>query len=90
MLFQEINNTNQPDNKKIQKHIKLDPNLIINLNNIQVAYKVETSQHINLNDLITIGLNLLIKNLKQEIAKGNELKAIEYLNELQKEFINDV
>ena len=44
----------------------------------------------NLNDLITIGLNLLIKNLKQEIAKGNELKAIEYLNELQKEFIKNV
>ena len=89
MLFQEINNTNT-ENKKIQKHIKLDPNLIINLNNVQIAYKLETSQHINLNDLITIGLNLLIKNLKQEIAKGNEKQAIEYLNELKKEFINDV
>lgn len=90
MLFQEINTTNQPDKKKIEKHIKLNPNLIINLNNIQVAYKVETSQHINLNDLITLGLNLLIKDLKQEIANGNEKQAIEYLNQLKKEFISDV
>lgn len=85
MLFENINTTSQPDKKKIEKHIKLDPYLITNLNNIQIAYKVETSQHINLNDLISISINLLIKELKKEISKGNELKAIEYLTELNQE-----
>jgi len=85
MLFENINTTSQPDKKKIEKHIKLDPYLITNLNNIQIAYKVETSQHINLNDLISISINLLIKDLKKEISKGNELKAIEYLTELNQE-----
>ena len=85
MLFENINTTSQPDKKKIEKHIKLDPYLITNLNNIQIAYKVETCQHINLNDLISISINLLIKDLKKEISKGNELKAIEYLTELNQE-----
>lgn len=85
MLFENINTTSQPYKKKIEKHIKLDPYFITNLNNIQIAYKVETNQHINLNDLISISINLLIKEIKKEIAKGNETNAIQYLNQLHQE-----
>lgn len=90
MLFEDIITINQPDNKKIEKHIKLNPALLVALNNIQIAYKIETKQHINLNELVSIGLNLLIKELKKEIARTDNYKTIVYLQELKREFIEDV
>ncbi|MBQ3414953.1 MAG: hypothetical protein IJH39_06330 [Clostridia bacterium] len=85
MIFENINQTNQPDNKKIQKHISLNPEAVINLNAIQTAYKVETNEHINLNDLIAISINVLVKLIKNEIANNSELEAIKYLTKLKKE-----
>ena len=85
MIFENINQTNQPDNKKIQKHINLNPEAVINLNAIQTAYKVETNEHINLNDLIAISINVLVKLIKNEIANNSELEAIKYLTKLKKE-----
>ena len=85
MIFDSINNTTQPDNRKIQKHIALNPNAIINLNAIQTAYKVETQEHITLNELIGVSINELVKSIKNKIANGNELEAINYLKSLKNE-----
>lgn len=85
MIFENITNGNQPETKKISKHIKFNPNELINLNAIQLAYKTETNQHITLNDLVSISINLFINEIKKEIVRNNEIKAIEYIKTLKKE-----
>lgn len=83
MIFENINTANE--NKPIHKHIKLKPNHIINLNQIQTAYKSQTNQHLNLNDLIGMSINLLIKETKSQIANKSELEAINFLKELKED-----
>lgn len=81
MLFENINNSKE--NKPIHKHIKLKNRDIINLNQIQTAYKSQTNEHLNLNDLIGMSINLLIKETKSQIANKSELEAINFLKELK-------
>ena len=85
MIFENINNTNQKDSKKIKKHISLNPNAIINLNAIQTAYRVETQENITLNELIGISINVLTTLIKQEIGKTSEKEAINYLIKLKED-----
>lgn len=84
MIFENITNGNKPDNKKISKHIKFNPDELINLNAVQLAYKTQTNKHINLNELISISVNLFINEIKKEITRNNEIKAIEYIETLKK------
>ena len=47
MLFENIINDTETNNKSIDKHIKLNPSNNINLNAVQIAYKVETNEILN-------------------------------------------
>lgn len=85
MIFENINQAIEP-NKQIEKHIKLNPNVLLNLNSIQLAYKTETKKHLTFNEILNISLDLFIKDLKNEIKKTNETQAIRYLETLKKEF----
>ena len=42
MLFENIIKNNETDYKTIDKHIKLNPNSAINLNAVQIAFKLQT------------------------------------------------
>ena len=85
MIFENITQSIEP-NKQIEKHIKLNPNVLFNLNCIQLAYKTETKNNLTFNELVNISLDLFIKDLKNEIKKTNENQAIKYIETLLKEF----
>lgn len=85
MIFENITQSIEP-NKQIEKHIKLNPNVLFNLNSIQLAYKTETKNNLTFNELVNISLDLFIKDLKNEIIKTNENQAIKYIETLLKEF----
>lgn len=85
MIFENITQSIEP-NKQIEKHIKLNPNVLFNLNSIQLAYKTETKNNLTFNELVNISLDLFIKDLKNEILKTNENQAIKYIETLLNEF----
>ena len=85
LIFANIINDNENINKSIDKHIKLNPSNAINLNAVQIAFKVETKEQMNLNELINICILEFIKQMNNIATPGNESQAIQYINELRKE-----
>lgn len=85
MLFENIINDTETNNKSIDKHIKLNPSNNINLNAVQIAYKVETNEILNLNELINICILEFTKKINNISSSGNESEAIQYINQLRNE-----
>lgn len=85
MIFENIINDNENINKSIDKHIKLNPTNAINLNAVQIAYKMRTNEQINLNELINIGILEFIKQLNDISIYGNENEAFIYIDNLRNE-----
>lgn len=89
-MFKETLNKEYKDKDKIHKHIKLDAINNMNLNEIQIAYKLNKQEHINLEDLINVSIMFFVGELKTIISNGNEQEAINLIEKLQKEIKHNV
>jgi len=85
MMFQETLNKEYEDKHKIHKHIKLDAINNMNLNEIQIAYKLNKQEHINLEELINISILFFVRELNTIITNGDEQEAINLIETLKKE-----
>ena len=85
MLFEDIIKNNETDYKTIDKHIKLNPNSAINLNAVQIAFKLQTNEIINFNELINMCVLDFIKSINNISSSGNDNEAIQYINQLRNE-----
>lgn len=83
MIFENIINDTETENKSIDKHIKLNPSNAINLNAVQIAYKMKTNEQLNLNELINICVLEFITKLNNINVSGNESEAFIYIDNLR-------
>lgn len=86
MLFENVINDKENNNKSIDKHIKLNPTNNINLNAIQTVLKIEYNEYISFNDLINICIMEFVKQTNNIVLSGNESEAINYINNCKNEY----
>lgn len=84
-MFNDLINENE--NKKIHKHITIKAKNNMNLNKIQLAYKIEKNRTININELINISICFFCDTLKHIESQENESQALKIIEQYHDKLI---